>query len=55
MALVGALNSHPFLKGGTALNLFHFNVPRVSVGGPGSGDRPGRGGPAARARSTECP
>jgi len=37
MALLDALNSHPFLKtrialkGGTALNLFHFNVPRLSV------------------------
>jgi len=37
MALLDALNSHPFLKtrialkGGTALNLFQFNVPRLSV------------------------
>jgi predicted nucleotidyltransferase component of viral defense system len=37
MALLDALNSHPFLKtrialkGGTALNLFHFDVPRLSV------------------------
>jgi hypothetical protein len=37
MAFLDALNSHPFLKarialkGGTALNLFHFNVPRLSV------------------------
>jgi predicted nucleotidyltransferase component of viral defense system len=37
MALLDALNSHPFLKsrialkGGTALNLFHFEVPRLSV------------------------
>ena len=37
MALLGALGSHPFLKprivlkGGTALNLFHFEVPRLSV------------------------
>ncbi len=37
MALLDALNSHPFLKprlalkGGTALNLFHFAVPRLSV------------------------
>jgi len=37
MALLDALTSHPFLKprvalkGGTALNLFHFNVPRLSV------------------------
>lgn len=37
MALLEALQSHPFiegrlaLKGGTALNLFHFDVPRLSV------------------------
>ena len=37
LALLEALNSHPFLrgklalKGGTALNLFLFNVPRLSV------------------------
>ena len=37
MVLLDALNSHPFLKtrialkGGTALNLFHFEVPRLSV------------------------
>lgn len=37
MSLLGALTSHPFLKprialkGGTALNLFHFEVPRLSV------------------------
>lgn len=37
MALLDVLNSHPFLKprialkGGTALNLFHFEVPRLSV------------------------
>ena len=37
MALLDALGSHPFLKprialkGGTALNLFHFQVPRLSV------------------------
>jgi len=37
MALLDALNSHPFLKtrialkGGTAINLFHFAVPRLSV------------------------
>jgi predicted nucleotidyltransferase component of viral defense system len=37
MALLDALNSHPFLKprmalkGGTALNLFHLDVPRLSV------------------------
>jgi predicted nucleotidyltransferase component of viral defense system len=37
IALLDALNSHPFLKtrialkGGTALNLFHFEVPRLSV------------------------
>jgi hypothetical protein len=37
MALFDALNSHPFLKtrialkGGTALNLFHYEVPRLSV------------------------
>jgi predicted nucleotidyltransferase component of viral defense system len=37
IALLDALNSHPFLKsrialkGGTALNLFHFDVPRLSV------------------------
>lgn len=37
LALLGALNSHPFLrgklalKGGTALNLFLFDVPRLSV------------------------
>ncbi len=37
MALLEALFSHPFLKsrvalkGGTALNLFHFDVPRLSV------------------------
>ncbi len=37
MALLDALSSHPFLKprialkGGTALNLFHFEVPRLSV------------------------
>jgi predicted nucleotidyltransferase component of viral defense system len=37
MALLDALSSHPFLKtrialkGGTALNLFHFDVPRLSV------------------------
>jgi hypothetical protein len=37
MALLDAFNSHPFLKtrialkGGTALNLFHFDVPRLSV------------------------
>jgi predicted nucleotidyltransferase component of viral defense system len=37
MTLVDALYSHPFLKtrivlkGGTALNLFHFEVPRLSV------------------------
>lgn len=35
--LLNAVNGHPFLKqrlalkGGTALNLFHFNVPRLSV------------------------
>ena len=35
MALLDALGSHPFLKprialkGGTALNLFHFEVPRL--------------------------
>jgi len=35
MALLDALNSHPFLKtrialkGGTALNLFHFDVPQA--------------------------
>jgi hypothetical protein len=37
MGLLDALNSHPFLKtrialkGGTAINLFHFDVPRLSV------------------------
>ena len=37
MSLLDALNTHPFLKqrlalkGGTALNLFLFDVPRVSV------------------------
>jgi predicted nucleotidyltransferase component of viral defense system len=37
MALLDALHSHPFLttrfalKGGTALNLFHLDVPRLSV------------------------
>ena len=37
LALLGTLNSHPFLrgklalKGGTALNLFLFDVPRLSV------------------------
>ena len=37
MGLLGALGSHPFLKGklalkgGTALNLFVFDVPRLSV------------------------
>ena len=37
MALLDALNSHPFLKtrialkGGTALNLFYFDVPRLSL------------------------
>ena len=37
MRLLDALNSHPFLKtrialkGGTALNLFHFDVPRLSM------------------------
>ena len=37
MALLDALGSHPFLKtrialkGGTALNLFYFDVPRLSV------------------------
>lgn len=37
MALLDALGSHPFLKprialkGGTALNLFHLTVPRLSV------------------------
>jgi predicted nucleotidyltransferase component of viral defense system len=37
MALLDALNNHPFLKarialkGGTALNLFYFDVPRLSV------------------------
>ena len=37
MGLLDALHSHPFLKtrmalkGGTALNLFHFDVPRLSV------------------------
>jgi len=37
MALLDALGSHPFLKprialkGGTALNLFHFEVPRLSL------------------------
>jgi hypothetical protein len=37
MALLDALNSHPYLKtrlalkGGTAVNLFHFDVPRLSV------------------------
>jgi predicted nucleotidyltransferase component of viral defense system len=37
LALLDALNSHPFLKtrialkGGTALNLFYFDVPRLSV------------------------
>ena len=37
MTLLDALYSHPFLKtrialkGGTALNLFHFEVPRLSV------------------------
>lgn len=37
MALLDALGSHPFLKprialkGGTALNLFHFEVPRLSM------------------------
>jgi predicted nucleotidyltransferase component of viral defense system len=37
MALLDALTSHPFLKtrialkGGTALNLFHFDVPRLSL------------------------
>lgn len=37
MSLLDTLNSHPFLrprialKGGTALNLFHFDVPRLSV------------------------
>ena len=37
MALLDSLNSHPFLKtrialkGGTALNLFYFDVPRLSV------------------------
>jgi hypothetical protein len=37
LALLEALHSHPFLKprialkGGTALNLFHFDVPRLSV------------------------
>lgn len=40
MALLDALNSHPFLKtritlkGGTALNLFHFDVPRLFVALP---------------------
>jgi predicted nucleotidyltransferase component of viral defense system len=35
--LLNALNSHPFLKGkwvlkgGTALNMFLFNLPRLSV------------------------
>lgn len=37
LGLLGALGGHPFLKGklalkgGTALNLFVFNVPRLSV------------------------
>lgn len=37
MGLLDALHGHPFLKtrmalkGGTALNLFHFDVPRLSV------------------------
>lgn len=37
MALLDALNSHPYLKtrvalkGGSALNLFYFDVPRLSV------------------------
>ena len=37
LALLDAVNSHPFLrgklalKGGTALNLFVFDVPRLSV------------------------
>jgi len=37
LALLETLHSHPFLKtrialkGGTALNLFHFDVPRLSV------------------------
>ncbi len=37
IAVLDALNSHPFLKtrialkGGTALNLFYFDVPRLSV------------------------
>lgn len=37
LALLDALGSHPFLKtrialkGGTALNLFHFDLPRLSV------------------------
>ena len=37
MELLDALNSHPFLKsrialkGGTALNLFHFEVPRIET------------------------
>lgn len=37
ISLLDALNSHPFLKsrivlkGGTALNLFHFDLPRLSV------------------------
>src|SRR5678815_727098 len=37
LGLLDALTSHPFLKtrialkGGTALNLFHFDVPRLSV------------------------
>lgn len=37
IALLDALNSHPYLKtrialkGGTAINLFHFAVPRLSV------------------------
>ncbi|MDD5310080.1 MAG: nucleotidyl transferase AbiEii/AbiGii toxin family protein [Deltaproteobacteria bacterium] len=37
MSLLDGLNTHPFLKtrlalkGGTALNLFHFDIPRLSV------------------------
>ena len=37
LGLLNAMQSHPFLKGklalkgGTALNLFVFNVPRLSV------------------------
>ena len=37
LGLLNAINSHPFLrgklalKGGTALNLFVFDVPRLSV------------------------